>query len=677
MLLGANVIHEFGAIVRYVIHLPRCFRYTMVRTYIKKPNAADPKYTKEDLTSAINEVNKGQSTIYGASKRYKIPYVTLHSRIKGIRGKKKENKGRPTSIPIAEELKLANGLKTLEKWGFGLSRKEVFEVVGKFVRENNIKTNFKDGVPGEDWFLNFKRRHNMSLKIPQNVEYARKKALDPFIIYGYFDLLEKTLIELQLLDKPHRIWNLDESSLSIDPRKSKVVGAVNKASSRTISSPGKENTTILLMCNAAGGKAPPLIIFKGKHLWDQWIAPPNADFPGTVYAASRKGWMESDIFKNYFLKTLIPALGPERPVLIAYDGHSTHISLDILEAAIQNNITILKLPPHSSHLLQPLDLSVFRPFKLKWDEKLISWQRQHVGQRLPKKMFSQFLCETWKAIPAEVIKGGFRKGGISPLNKNVIPEEAFSPESLKRWNDFTTNPPNIEEAMVASNTVAVDGNSIADDTAVATTSEEMQLEEPIASTSFENLLLSVVRQAPKPEQEKKSRICPGSEILTSEEAVARLKENNKKQNNQKKAGASRPAKRNKKRPISSSSEDTEPESPPYMDSDNPEEFLQSFEEANMDINEDVDQTVNPNSWVLVRYCTKKLIKHFVGMVTEPCDDGLTVKFTKFSKNTFSWPKVEDMDTIEQRDIVMVLPEPTVNRRGSFVFPVTFEGYNLT
>lgn len=621
----------------------------------------------------------GRRTIYGASKQFKIPYVTLYSRIKGIRGKKKHNKGRPTNIPITEEMKLANGLRTLEKWGFGLSRKEVFELVGKFINENKIKTNFKNGVPGEDWFLYFKKRHNLSLKIPQNVEYARKKALDPFTIYGYLELLEKTITKLQLHDKPHMIWNLDESSLSMDPRKSKVVGAVNKPCSRTISSPGKENTTILLMCNAAGEKAPPLIIFKGKHLWDQWLAPPKSDYPGTVYAASKKGWMESEIFTNYFLKTLIPALGPDRPVLIVFDGHSTHISLEILEVAIQNNITILKLPPHSSHLLQPLDLSVFRPFKVKWDEKLITWQRQNIGHKLPKKIFSQFLCGTWKDISAEVIKSGFRKAGISPLNKNVISEDVFPPEALQRWNDHKSNV-HIEEARTVTNSVDVDVSSIANGTATATTSKEISIEEHSGSTnSFENLLLSAVRQVPRPAQEKKSRVCPGAELLTSEEAVNRLKEKNKtpkqpKELKQTKKSKS-PKKIRKKRITSSSSEDIEPESPPYMDSDNSEEFWQELESNNMDEKENV-QTVTPNSWVLVRYCTKKVIKHFVGLVTKACDDSWIVKFTKFSKNTFSWPKVEDMDTVEQGDIVMVLPEPTINRRGSFIFPVSFKGYNL-
>lgn len=44
------------------------------------------------------------------------------------------------------------------------------------------------------------------------------------------------------------------------------------------------------MCNATDNKSPPLIIYKGKNIWDQWLAAPKTDFQDTVYAASNKGW---------------------------------------------------------------------------------------------------------------------------------------------------------------------------------------------------------------------------------------------------------------------------------------------------------------------------------------------------------------------------------------------------
>lgn len=57
----------------------------------------------------------------------------------------------------------------MEKHGFGLTRKELLETVGQYVSDNNIKNPFKNGVPGEDWFLSFKKRHNLSIKKPQPV----------------------------------------------------------------------------------------------------------------------------------------------------------------------------------------------------------------------------------------------------------------------------------------------------------------------------------------------------------------------------------------------------------------------------------------------------------------------------------------------------------------------------
>lgn len=42
--------------------------------------------------------------------------------------------------------------------------------------------------------------------------------------------------------------------------------------------------------NAAGEKLPPHIIFKGKNVWDT----------GITYSATKNGWMEAEIFENYF-----------------------------------------------------------------------------------------------------------------------------------------------------------------------------------------------------------------------------------------------------------------------------------------------------------------------------------------------------------------------------------------
>jgi len=66
------------------------------------------------------------------------------------------------------------------------------------------------------------------------VEHSRKKALDPFIIYNYFYLLWKTMVDLKIEDRTDRIWNLDETSFCLNPSKTKIVGEIGVAATRTI-----------------------------------------------------------------------------------------------------------------------------------------------------------------------------------------------------------------------------------------------------------------------------------------------------------------------------------------------------------------------------------------------------------------------------------------------------------
>lgn len=62
----------------------------------------------------------------------------------------------------------------------------------------------------------------------------------------------------------------------------------------------------------------------------------------------------------------------------------THHCLAIIELVAQVNITILKLPPHTTHLLQPFDIAVFRFIKARCDQKLVKWQRYNIGNETLK-----------------------------------------------------------------------------------------------------------------------------------------------------------------------------------------------------------------------------------------------------------------------------------------------------
>ena len=58
------------------------------------------------------------------------------------------------------------------------------------------------------------------------------------------------------------------------------------------------------------------------------------------------------------------------------DGHSSHATVEFFHFCIQNKIICLCLPPHSTHVLQPLDVGLFSPLQKRYSEELDKWQRR-------------------------------------------------------------------------------------------------------------------------------------------------------------------------------------------------------------------------------------------------------------------------------------------------------------
>ncbi|KAJ8871197.1 hypothetical protein PR048_027503 [Dryococelus australis] len=455
------------------------------------------------LSEAVEEVKSGRKLVYSPSKHYTIPLLTIIDHVKGRWGVKLKSHGRPTVFSFEEEKKMAANFKSMEKYGFGLSRKEVMLLVVEYVNKNKIATPFNNGIPSKDWLFSFMNRDKLFCK---------------------------------------------------DPSKIKVVGAVGVQCSRTTNTLGRENTTVLFACNAAGDKAPPLIIFVGKKIWDHMIAAEDEAYPVTSYAATPNGWM---------------------PVILFCDGHSTHVGLEVFEVAREASVTILKILPHSSHLLQPLDLSVMKSLKVRWDATLTSWQRQHIGKKLPKKVFSQLVGKIWEETNPEIITSGFKKAGIYPFDDSIIPEEKFDPAASDAGNPgklclqkkFYHNQPlqklrHTENVSVTS-FIATDAAVVETDNMSESCSNEFvyaAIEEPTSamlaaampaacrpinygpstsqstiiaglslddgpSISFEELLLASVKypSVSTDEKQKMKRICEGAEVITGEEVLQRLK----------------------------------------------------------------------------------------------------------------------------------------------------------
>lgn len=88
-----------------------------------------------------------------------------------------------------------------------------------------------------------------------------------------------------------------------------------------------------------------------------------------VYAANKTGWFTKEFFTTWFSEiplAYFKTLPPEDIKVIIGDNLSSHLSPHVLSLCDQHNIRFMFLPENSTHLLQPLDVAVFRPMKGYW-----------------------------------------------------------------------------------------------------------------------------------------------------------------------------------------------------------------------------------------------------------------------------------------------------------------------
>ena len=81
----------------------------------------------------------------------------------------------------------------------------------------------------------------------------------------YFELLKKTLEVNGLMNKPNRIYNMDESGTLLDYRQLKCIAPKGAKKVHGQSSGIKTQITILACANAIGTMLPPMVIFKGER----------------------------------------------------------------------------------------------------------------------------------------------------------------------------------------------------------------------------------------------------------------------------------------------------------------------------------------------------------------------------------------------------------------------------
>jgi hypothetical protein len=234
-------------------------------------------------------------------------------------------------------------------------------------------------------------------------------------IDGHFQYLRDTIDNV----RAHFVFNMDEMGhqpwADALPVTCFVPAThVAKTVHYPVSRQGKRIT--LIACIAADGSVlRPAVVIPRKTYDDNLQEHGLTEEKLDVYY-QRKGYIDRDIFETWFKDTFTQEVIQRRkrykytgPAYLIMDNCSAHTSGDIFERLCQELCIIpVFIPPHSSHMLQMLDLSLFGITK-RAIAQLNKRRKRYVQMKHIADIIEGFL----KAATPGNIVASFRKGGIS------------------------------------------------------------------------------------------------------------------------------------------------------------------------------------------------------------------------------------------------------------------------
>lgn len=370
---------------------------------------------------------------------------------------------------------------------------------------------------------------------------------------------------------------------------------------------------------------------------------------GTLGLASSSGWMTSELFPRvmeHFIKHTNSS--KENPSLLITDNHESHMCIEVLDLAKNAGVTMLTLPPHCSHKMQPLDLSVFGPFKSYYNTSVDSWLLRNPGRTMTIYQIAECVGESFlRACTPSNITAGFRRSGIHPLDIDIFDESDFIMSEVSNRPDETRPNCQINETEQVA-----EGSS-----------NEAQRGNEAGTTSQCYVSPEQFRGYPKaPPRKTSGRVKGRSIILTStpEKAAIEEKALNKRMKN-KNAESSVSRKKlnfNRKR----KSNESEGNSDGGRSDESCAEEATSEDENSCDAPQLdlVNLKRNPISgdFILVKFPNDV---YYVAKVLQPKDkDGdYEVSYLRKSEKIggFVTPQIEDVASANCKDIAMILPPP--------------------
>ncbi|KAG6620375.1 uncharacterized protein IUM83_16385 [Phytophthora cinnamomi] len=198
----------------------------------------------------------------------------------------------------------------------------------------------------------------LSNRIAQCIARVRN-AVDEDGVATLFYTLAKLFIELKI-DAAH-IFNMDETSFMLKTARRKFVAVRGSANVWRKETKPSFHVTVVGAVSANGATVPPLVVVPGVRVFKEDIAALN--IKGATITGAPKGFSNTKVFVQWLAFFGDSTAHLPKPVVLIVDISATHIAPEAAEICVEYGNMLVALPANATHLLQPLDVALFKSYK--------------------------------------------------------------------------------------------------------------------------------------------------------------------------------------------------------------------------------------------------------------------------------------------------------------------------
>jgi hypothetical protein len=387
-----------------------------------------------------------------AAEIYNVSRTTLRRRRAGT-ASRRDCEPNSKKLTKPEESAIIQHILDLDSRGFAPKLSAVRDMANQLLAARSA------GQVGIKWPANFVRRTpELQTRFNRKYDYQRAKCEDPEVIGQWFKLVRNTKAQYGITNDDS--YNFDETGFQMGAISIGVVvtGSERRNRPKAIQPGNREWVTVIQGINAQVWAIPPFVIFAGKYHLSAWYE--GDDIPQDwVISLSENGWTTNELgiewLRHFERHTKDRTVGSHR--LLILDGHESHDSLEFRQICEENKIITLCMPPHSSHLLQPLDVGCFAPLKKAYGQQVEDLMRSHINHITKLEFLPAFKAAFNASITKNNIYAGFRGAGLVPYNPDAVISKLDirlrtpTPQAIEgtQWESKTPNNPTELEFQTA------------------------------------------------------------------------------------------------------------------------------------------------------------------------------------------------------------------------------------